>query len=146
MSEFYPDKVAPQLFECFIDRAQADLPDDFLSVAKGVAVAGPDLIRGLDDFSKSKHSTDWKPADEGAVFHRDWPDVTGGVLVNRIGEFWYIQRALVNECNRAEYDVLVIAFENVPICTRTHEEAIRLAEHCLPVPRWPMAGYWAKDY
>jgi hypothetical protein len=53
MSEYSRDEVAPQLFECFIGRGTAGLPEDFLSAAKGVVVAGPDLIRGLDDFSGS---------------------------------------------------------------------------------------------
>jgi hypothetical protein len=38
--------------------------------------------------------------------------------------------------------VLAVAFENVPICTRTFRDAIRLAEHCHPVTRAPMAGCW----
>jgi hypothetical protein len=144
MSEYSSDEVAPQLFECFIGRGTAGLPEDFLSVAKGVVVAGPDLIRGLDDFSGSD---DWIPRDDGAVFYRDLPDVNGGLLVHRIGGFWYVQIIIFREHNRgAEYWVLVVAFENVPMCTRTSDEAIRLAEHCHPIPRSPMAGCWVKNY
>ena len=37
---------------------------------------------------------------------------------------------------------LVVAFENVPVCTRTFRDSIRLAEHCHPETRAPMAGCW----
>jgi hypothetical protein len=146
MCEPYLDEVMPQLFESFIDRSQAALPDDFLNAAKGVVVAGPDLTRGLAKCSDSDFSSGWMPADDGTVFHRDFCDLNGGLIVNRIGEFWYVQTAIVRERHRAEYWVLVVAFDNVPICTRTHEEAIRLAEHCHPNPRPPMPGCWVKNY
>jgi hypothetical protein len=145
MSQPYPDEVAPRLFESFIDRAQAALPDDFLSAAKGVVVAGPDLACELDKCSDSDFASRWIPADDGAVFHRDFGEITGGLVVNRIGEFWYVQTAIVREPNRTKYWVLVVAFDNVPICARTPEEAIRLAEHCYPNPRSPMPGCWAYD-
>jgi hypothetical protein len=95
MSEPYPNE------ESFIDRAQAALPDD-LSATKGVAVAGPDLTRGLDKCSDSDFSSGWIPADDGAVFRRDFCDVIGGLVVNRIGEF-YVQTAIVREPYWAEY-------------------------------------------
>jgi hypothetical protein len=144
MSGSQSDEVAPQLFERFVDRAQAGLPEDFLLAARGIVVAGPDLIGGLDDISDFDESPSWIPSCEGVTFHRDLPDVNGGLLVYRIGEFWYPQVILVRENNRAEYWALVVAFENVPICARTSKDAIRLAEHCHPVTRAPMAGCWVK--
>jgi hypothetical protein len=56
MSVLHTDEVAPQLFECFIDRAEADLPELFPKEAKGAVVAGPDVIRGLEDYSDSYES------------------------------------------------------------------------------------------
>ena len=44
------EELAPQLFECFIDRAEADLPEFFHEWAKGALIAGPDLIRPLEDY------------------------------------------------------------------------------------------------
>jgi hypothetical protein len=134
--------IAPKLFE-FIDRAQAGLPEHFLSATKGVLVAGPDLIGRLDDFSGSEHT--WKPSLHGDGFGHDLPESNCCLLVDRLGEFWYVSRLIVGEHNFGP-QVLVVAFDNVPICTRTSDEAIRLAEHCHPIPRSPMAGCWVKNY
>jgi len=144
MSEFYPDEVAPQIFEHFIARAKAGLPEDYLSSAKGVVVAGPDLFRGLSGVSGSDYSPGRVPSYGGAVFERDLPEENGCLRVNQLGEFWYVQRIIVGQYNREEFQALVVAFENVPICTHTSDEAMRLAEHCHPVPRSPMAGCWVE--
>jgi hypothetical protein len=143
MNEFYPDEVAPQLFECFIARAQTGLPEDYLSSAKGVVVAGPDLLRGVSGVSKSGYSN-WIASWGGAVFERDLPEENGCLRVNQLGEFWYIQRIVIGRYNREEFQGLVLAFEHAPICTNTYQEAMRLAEHCHPVPRPPMAGCWVE--
>ena len=52
MSGSQTDEIAPQLFECFIDRAEANLPEFFPEEAIGALVAGPDLIRPLEDYSE----------------------------------------------------------------------------------------------
>jgi hypothetical protein len=144
MTALYPDE--PQTFEGFIDRAQADLPGHYLSGAKGVIIAGPDLIGGLDEFSDSERSPGWIPSNDGKVFQRDILELNSGLRVNKLGEFWHIQRIIIGQYNREEFQALVFAFENVPICTRTHEDAIRLAEHCHPVTRSPVAGCWVEIY
>jgi hypothetical protein len=142
MSGSQTDEVAPQLFECFIDRAEANLPEFFPKEAKGAVVAGPDLIRGLEDYSGSHESWGWEASVDGVAFRRayiDRPEIIDGELnIEQGGEFWYIYR----QFDPCRTQVLVVAFENVPICTRTFRDAIRLAEHCCPVTREPMAGYW----
>jgi hypothetical protein len=141
MTALYPDE--PQIFECFIDRAHTDLPEHYFIGARGVIVAGSDLISGLDDFLKSNLSPVWTPSNDGNVFDRDLPELNSCLRVHRLGKFWFVQRIL-GESNPEEFQGLVVAFENVPICTRTSEEAIRLAEHCHPVTRSPMAGCWVE--
>jgi hypothetical protein len=144
MSVLHTDEVAPQLFECFIDRAEADLPELFPKEAKGAVVAGPDVIRGLEDYSDSYESWGWKATIDGTAFFRDpvgrdLPDKEAAFLeIEQRGQFWYIWR----HSDTGGPQVLVVAFENVPICTRTFREAIRLAEHCHPDTRAPMPGFW----
>ncbi|SHG24099.1 hypothetical protein [Bradyrhizobium erythrophlei] len=144
MSVLHTDEVAPQLFECFIDRAQAVLPEHFPREAKGAVVAGPDLVRGLEDYPDSYESWGWRASTDGTGFEccfvdRDCPKRHAVYLeIERRGEFWYIWR----DFERGGCQALVVAFENVPICTRTFRDAIRLAEHCHPVARAPMAGFW----
>ena len=137
MSGSQTDDMAPQLFECFIDRTAADLPDFFPKEAKGAIVAGPDLIRGLKDYSGSCESWGWEADVEGAAFRRGYAD--GKLNVERHGGFWYIYR---NSALEHTVHALVVAFENVPICTRTFRDSIRLVEHCHPEIRAPMAGCW----
>jgi hypothetical protein len=133
-----------QLFECFIERTQADLPEDYLRGAQGAVIAGPDLIRGLDQFSQSKYSAGWIPSNVEGQFQREIPDCNSCLQVRKLGEFWNIQRIIIGQENREEFQALVFAFGYNPIVTRTHEEAIRLAEHCHPVARAPMAGCWVE--
>jgi hypothetical protein len=140
------DEVAPQLFECFIDRAQANLPDYFPQEAKGAVVAGPDLIRPLEDYSDSYGSWGWERSVDGTHFRRGYVDlnsspgkiIDGELQIVQRGDFWYIYR----EFDPCRAQALVVAFEYVPICTRTFRDAIRLAEHCHPDTRAPMAGCW----
>ncbi len=142
MSVLHPDDLAPQLFECFMDRAQANMPKFFPSDAKGALVAGPDLLRELEDFPESYESWGYQRSTDGNAYERASPKVDGYLEVERWGEFWYILRTIKENKDPEQFQVLVLAFENVPICTRTFEDAIRLAEHCHPVARAPMAGYW----
>jgi hypothetical protein len=142
MSGSQTDEVAPQLFECFVDRAEANLPEFFPKEAKGAVVAGPDLIRGLEDYSGSHESWGWEASVDGTAFEcflpNDRPGIDVYLDIEQRGELWYIRRQIGNDITQA----LVVAFENVPICTRTFRDAIRLAEHCHPDTRAPMAGCW----
>ena len=145
MSGSQVDEIAPQLFECFIDRTEALLPEFFPREAKGAVVAGPDLIRELEDYPDSHESWGWEASIDGNAFRRSYVDrsslpaiIDGELKIERGGGFWYIRREFDPERNQA----LVVAFENVPICTRTFRDAIRLAEHCHPETRAPMAGFW----
>jgi hypothetical protein len=63
--------------------------------------------------------------------------------VQRCGEFWIIERSLRVDADLVKDETLVFAFGPRPIWTRTLEEAMWLAEYCDPMPRPPVAGYWA---
>ena len=142
MSGSQTDEIAPQLFECFIDRAEADLPEFFPQETRGALVAGPDLLAALEDFPKSYEIWGYRKSTDGDAYERAAPQIKGTLEVLRHGDFWYIRRQLEDAEGGDKFQVLVFAFENVPICTNTFENAIRLAEHCHPEARAPMAGYW----
>jgi hypothetical protein len=140
MSVLNTEQVAPQLFECFLDRTEAGLPENYLSMADGVLVAGPDLLRPLEAFPESYESWGYRSSIDGSAYER--PLKGGSLDVRREGNFWFMHRAVDDGEDGDKFQVLVVAFEDVPICTRTFEDAIRLAEHCHPETRAPMAGYW----
>jgi hypothetical protein len=137
MSASHTDEVAPQVFK-LLDRTQAELPEHCLSEATAVVVASPDLIRGLDDFTNSS----WRPNLYGDGFDRALPEERRILRVRQFGQFWYIQRLCFDDYGLDQ--ALVFPFDNVPICTRTCEEAMRLAEHCSPMPHSPVMGCWVK--
>ncbi len=139
MSGLCNDEVAPQLFE-FIDRTRSGLPDHFLSEAQGVAIACPDLFRGRDDFSNSDSSWIHMFSSPGDGYGRDFPETNIVSLVNQLGDFWYIQRLIVGE-HTSDFQELVTAFGNVPICTTTLKDAMRLAEHCHPETHSPLVDW-----
>jgi hypothetical protein len=132
-----------QLFERFIERAeanlaQANLPEWFTQRAKGTLVAGPDLIGPLEDYSDSYESWGWERSPDGGAFRRFSRIPYGELNITQGGNLWYVYRHMDLDCTG---QALVVA-EDVPVCTRTFRDALRLAEHCNPVVREPMAGYW----
>jgi len=128
----------PELFERFIERPAGWEPDGLNCTANGVLVAGRDLIRGLDNFSPR----DWLTSHGGGGFDRELPAVHTTLWVDRVGDYWYVRRSEYSEYDRVL--ILAVAFENVPICTHTAYDAMRLADHCYPVPRAPMPGCWVE--
>ena len=63
----------------------------------------------------------------------------------RLGKFWAPERSIKITSGRYTYrsiEALVFAFGEIPIWTRTHQAAMRLAEHCDPIPASPVAGFW----
>jgi hypothetical protein len=143
MSPSQTDDNASQLFESFIDRAEADLPEFFPQEAKGALVAGPALVGPLEDYAASYEAWGWERSTDGTHFRRGYidradPFVDGELNIEQRGDLWYIYR----QSDPCRHQALVVAFENVPICTRTFRDAIRLAEHCHPETRAPMAGFW----
>jgi hypothetical protein len=141
MSVSHTDEVAPQVFE-LVDRAQAALPEHCLSEATAVVVASQDLIRGLDE--STDPSASWRSNLYGDGLDRALPEERRMLRVRQFGQFWYIQRWDVDDYG-SDFQVLVFPFHNVPICTRTCEEAMQLAEHCSPLPHPPVMGCWVEQ-
>jgi hypothetical protein len=137
----------PHLFETFIDRDQAPMPLNYVPTAKGVLIAGEDLLRA---------------AGYGAGSHRPqgWWKLKPGVFVKCLSaEFslevrqcggwrtnmWTIERSdHLNDDFHEE--ALVCAFEYVPIWATTYQAAMRMAEYCHPLPQAPVAGCWIRAW
>ena len=138
MSELFSDKAAPPLFE-FVERGETEMPADYLPEAPGVMFAGEDMLSAAGYVPGSNRPQGWR---------RLWPGnyrkyVGKHVLMVRQSggarsERWTIER--LDEDYKTE--ALVFPFGNVPIFARKYQAAMRLAEHCYPMPRPPVAGCW----
>jgi hypothetical protein len=137
-----------QLFSHIIDREQVELPPFYLPDAPGVVIASPATLRAAGHTPNRRRPPKWKK-------------VAPGVFRNDIGDLRLLQ---VRQCGDAQSDhwmievlhqqwlapprvhALVCAFSGRPIWADTRQGAMRLAEHCYPVPRSTVAGRWALAY
>jgi hypothetical protein len=92
-------------------------------------------ILDVDCFPLSRTADFEKPSRDGKYVLR----------AKRFGKFWAPERSIKITSGRYTYrsiEALVFAFGEIPIWTRTHQAAMRLAEHCDPIPATPVAGFW----
>jgi hypothetical protein len=98
-----------------IERENAQLKADFVPWAPGIVIASDYLLRIAGHRPTSRRPPKWHK-------HRRWGYfIKGYLVVRKRGEFWFVETA--------ESDVLVFIYGSLPICTRTYQEAMRLAEH-----------------
>lgn len=140
MSKPAPISALPRLFEA-IDRAQTVMPEWYLPSAQFVLVAGPDLL-GLPDQPKACPPSGRSRRASG--YKKTARDGTTLLWVQRCGLFWIIERSIKLEDGSREDQALACAFGHVPFWARTREYAMRLAQHCDPIPQAPVAGFWMK--
>jgi hypothetical protein len=127
------------LFEAILDREQTEIPDHYLPSAKAVLIAGPAIVGGLNSLPGNPADNGWKRRAAGYSKQSRVSDRT--LWVQRCGSFWIIERTAANQL--AQDEALVCAFSNNPIWARTMKVAMRLAEHCDPLPRAAVAARWA---
>jgi hypothetical protein len=97
-----------------IERKEAQLKVDFVPWAPAIAIASDYLLRTAG-CNNSRRPPNWRK-------HRRWGYFQKGELVVRKrGEFWFVESA-------GGY-VLVFRYGTMPVCTRTHQAAMRLAQH-----------------
>ena len=158
MSTSNSQEIAPQIFECSLDRAQAGMPDHLLPEAeRGVLIAGHDMLIASGHVPGAPEPDGWTPgvplmpevdghrAWETADFEKPSADGECMLRAKRFGEFWMPERSIRLSWGRQhlrQVQALAFAFENVPIWTRDRQAAMRLAEHCDPIPGASVAGLW----
>ena len=111
-------------FDEVIDRRQLNLPDSFLPLARGGAVASTTLLRKAGYRPGTRQSQCW----------RRWPDncelplntsCSRGLAVRKFGSLWMVGRWL-----DAPMEELVFRFGSTPIFTRNSRSARQLAWYC----------------
>ena len=125
----------PKLIERFLDREETALPDIYLPKAHGAVLAGDDLP-GADTPTKYE----WRATIENKVFEA-WTKDGDLLSIEKLGDYWFVMIS-DGPFPEEKWQGLVFAFDRLPICTHSAEQAMRLAEHCYPNPRPPMAGCW----
>jgi hypothetical protein len=131
-----PNEATAQNFYCFIDRSVARVPDFFLPKAPGVLVMETDFLKAevplwLD------YPVGWTLVDRNRGKSRD-----GKLEVAQLGEFWFIGRRTDPYSHVSE--TVVEAFGEVPVCTRTCQDAMMLAERCHPEVALPIGACWIR--
>jgi hypothetical protein len=82
-------EVAPQLFECFIEREQSGLPTDVLPSAIGALLAGKDLLRAAGHFPGSEWPEGWFKVPSTDCFHRCCEQTKYILEVYKFGDYWF---------------------------------------------------------
>jgi hypothetical protein len=133
-------EVAPNLFERFVEREQTGLPTDVLPSATGALLAGKDFLRAAGHVPGSEWPEGWFKVPSTDCFHRCCQETKYILEVYRFGDFWFVLRT--NGLLAENLEALVLAFEQVPICTNTFQGAMRLADHCHPNAGQTIGGCW----
>jgi hypothetical protein len=141
MSKLAISNTTPRLVDGVLDRAETELPDWYLSQADGAVIAGADMLRAAGRRPGHSRPAGWSRGVSG--FKKTSRDGKTILWVQQCGKFWIIERSLPVDADLVKDETLVFAFGPRQICTRTPEAAMWLAEYCDPMPRPPVAGYWA---
>jgi hypothetical protein len=160
MSTLISEEKPPQVFECLLDDlSEIRTPYPYWPDIPGVLIAGKDMLLAAGDVPGASNPKGWSPC-AGYVLWVGWRPGAGGfkkrscdgihtLRVTEWGEYWLVERwanVVSGKYKYREMHALVFSFQRTPIWTRTREAAMRLAEHCDPTPRSPVAGYWAPAY
>lgn len=130
----FKTKAHLNLFE-FIEHDQAVL--SAYSDKPGLLLAGEGLLRHLPGCKRPKG---WRKAVDG--FGRRTEDRRYTLRAIRIGNYWHVVRRTTRSNMSAEY----FAFDELPICTRTEQEAMCLADRCHSDPGPAMGGCWVRAF
>ena len=157
LSELQAADKSLEIIERDLDRAQTNMPDDYLPVARGVVIAGRDMLAAAGYRPGGHQPPHWTPgqwlASRPEGYMRTLPPIAGTTeqhilrvrVCGRPGEeqFWAIEKQIERPFDRDHY-ALVFALELLPIWTRTYQGAMHLADYCYPTPQAPVVGGWIK--
>jgi hypothetical protein len=141
MSKIALNKATAHLFDQVLDRAQTEMPEWYLPSAQRVLIAAHNILCAAGHRPTTFYPTGWSRGASG--FKKASRDGKSVLWVQPCGKFWIIERSIHLDAVYMQDEALVSAFGAWPIWTRTRQAAMQLAEHCDPVPRDPVTGYWA---
>ena len=141
MSKIAVNSATAHLFDQVFDRAQTEMPGWYLRSAREVLIAARDILPISGHRPEAFHAAGWSRSASG--FKKASRDGKSVLWVQQCGKFWIIERSIHLDAVYMQDEALVSAFGARPIWTRTRQAAMQLAEHCDPMPRDPVAGYWA---
>jgi hypothetical protein len=132
-------EVHSKLFE-FVEGKRTGLPNDIMPRATGALLAAEDLLRAAGHLPGSGRPKGWRK--NGDCFYHRFKDSGITLEISKSGDYWFVTR--IERYLIESFAFLALAFEQVPICTNTFEEAMRLADHCHPDPGQTLGGCWAR--
>jgi hypothetical protein len=112
-----------------IDRSEINLPDWFVPLARGVAIAGDRLLHlAGHEHGLYRPRGWWEKSPHYFLKNIDW---ASSLLVRDCVKsgLWTVERLGPRRQSEVD-DVLVYTFGWTPIVTRTYQAAMRLAMHC----------------
>jgi len=106
-----------------IPRENTQPKADFVPWAPGVVIASDYLLRRSGHTPTSRRPPRWRK-------HRRWGYfMKGALIVRKRSDFWFVEMAGAS--------VLVFRYGSMPVCTRTYQAAMRLAQYFLSLPTLP---------
>ena len=141
--ECFRNEVSPYLIEKVLERIQTRLPNWYLPLARGAAIASSSLLRRAGYSAGSDGALGWSNPRGDEPFK----DLGRNCLiVQQCKPFWRI--ALDTSAFQAHghsYFALVHIFGSTPIITRTYQEAMCLAEFCVKTGTVPTGLCWVHE-
>jgi len=131
------DGAAPHLYD-LVDRSQFDMPP-YCSSAPAVLVVAKDTLAAIRRLRGSSRPLKWTP---GVLFDGCKTRTADAFLcVQRCGPYWSVGRVITSSTGSEVEQILCCAFNYLPYCARTRAAAMRLAEHCHPLPQLVAASW-----
>lgn len=128
-------EFSPLLIGEVIDRSEIKLPDWFVPLARGVAIASDTLLRKAGYHHGSYRPHGWRKTKcdvfiKCAMADKDmsFANLTVRQYVNQ--RWWTVERYREGRKYENITDVLVFDFGSTPIFCWNHQAAMRLAEYC----------------
>jgi hypothetical protein len=107
----------------------------------GVLLAGEDLLRAAGHSPGSKRPKGWSERVDGFGRRTEDGKYTLRVSKDKNG-LWYVRRQTSRRL--LDFEFLAFGFGEVPLCTRSADEAMRLADHFYPNPGLTIGGCWVR--
>jgi len=135
-------------FFTHLDREEIELPSFYLPDASGVVITSQAMLCAAGHTPNRRLPPKWKKVAPG-VFRKDIRDLRP-LQVRQSGDarsnHWMIEVLHQQFLAPPKVHALVCAFSGRPLWADTRLGAMRLAEHCHPLPRSIIAAYWALAY